>query len=335
MVDQDTPFQRWRATMSYHGARYHGWQEQAGLPTVQARVEEAIFRVIGRRQRVRAIAAGRTDAGVHATGQVFHVDVPACRGAQGLLAGVNQHLIDMEAGDIALSQAALMHEWPSFAAYQAEVGNEAMAKTLFHARRSAHLRVYQYTIMNGAAVSGWWRDRAWHVRAPIDVGLMHEEAQSLVGHHDFSSFRGKNCQSSTPVKTLKGITVARLPSARPFAGLFAEDNVLDGAGHRESGRDNDSARGSDSGGRDSDNDSDRRGKAGIARDASELLVIRVAAQSFLHHQVRNMVGTLVDIGLRSRGWGEGDAARILEARRRAAAGTMAPAHGLCFTEVRY
>lgn len=243
---------RYRLIVEYDGAEFVGWQRQENGLAVQQVIEEAIERFCG--ERVTIFAAGRTDAGVHALGQVVHFD------------------LSREAEPDTVRDAINFHLRPAAVAVRAA----ERAADDFHARFSAVGRAYLYRIANRRAPLALDRGRAWWVPVPLDAEAMHEAAQGLVGRHDFSSFRAAECQADSPVKTLSAIKVAQ---------------------HGEE--------------------------------------IRVTAQarSFLHHQVRNMVGTLKRVG--EGKWGAEDVARILAARDRAAAGPTAPACGLYLTEVFY
>ncbi len=243
---------RFLLRLEYDGTPFEGWQRQACGPSVQAALEAAIEAFCGQRAVVQA--AGRTDAGVHALGQVAHVDLDREATPERLAGALNAHLrplpvVVLEARRVPAS---------------------------FHARFSASGRQYVYRILNRRAPPGLDHDRVWHVPVPLDAELMHEAAQPLVGRHDFTSFRASECQARSPVKTLDLLHVSR-----------------DGC----------------------------------------LIELRVSARSFLHHQVRNLVGTLKLVGERKRPVDFPLAA--LTARDRAAAGPTAPASGLFLELVRY
>lgn len=243
---------RYRLIVEYDGTEFVGWQRQENGVAVQQVVEEAIERFCG--ERVTAFAAGRTDAGVHALGQVVHFD------------------LSREAEPDTVRDAINFHLRPAAVA----VRTAERAADDFHARFSAVGRAYLYRIANRRAPLVLDRGRAWWVPAPLDAEAMHAAAQGLVGRHDFSSFRAAECQADSPVKTLSAIEVAR---------------------------------------------------------AGEEIRVTARARSFLHHQVRNMVGTLKRVG--EGKWSAEDVVRILAARDRAAAGPTAPACGLYLTEVFY
>ena len=243
---------RFKLTLEYDGGGFVGWQRQDNGPSVQQALEEAIHRFCG--ETVTTFAAGRTDAGVHALGQVAHFDLAR------------------EAPPETVRDALNFHLKPApVAVLRAEV-----AAPDFHARFSATARLYRYRIVNRRAPLAIERGRAWLVGAPLDAASMHAAAQRLVGHHDFTSFRATLCQAPSPVKTLDVLDVTR----------FGDE-------------------------------------------------VRVAARarSFLHHQVRNMVGTLKLVG--EGKWTADDVARALAARDRSAAGPTAPPEGLYLTDVWY
>ena len=169
---------RYRLTIEYDGGPYNGFQAQAGQPTVQGAIETAINGFCG--QDVRIAAAGRTDSGVHATGQVVHVDLEKDWPAATVMNALNAHMVQ-EAVSV-LDCVAVPDDW--------------------HARFSATGRRYLYRILNRPGRPALLQGQVWHVRKPLDAGAMHEAAQRLVGHHDFTTFRDLACQSKSPVKTL-------------------------------------------------------------------------------------------------------------------------------------
>jgi tRNA pseudouridine38-40 synthase len=177
---------RYRLTIEYDGAGYAGFQAQAGLPTVQGAIETAVKGFSG--QDVRIAAAGRTDSGVHATGQVVHVDLEKAWPAETVMNALNAHLVK-EAVAV-LDSAAVGDDW--------------------HARFSATGRRYLYRILNRPGRPALERGKVWHMRKPLDADAMHEAAQALVGHHDFTTFRDLACQSKSPEKTLDVSRVTRV-----------------------------------------------------------------------------------------------------------------------------
>jgi len=243
---------RFRLTLEYDGAGFVGWQRQDNGPSVQQALEDAVFAFCG--ERVTAVAAGRTDAGVHALGQVVHLDIARAVAVETVRDAVNYHLRPAPIAVLAVEAAAAD----------------------FHARFSAVERAYLYRIVNRRAPLALDRGRAWGVAAPLDAAAMAEAARALVGRHDFTSFRAASCQAASPVKTLDVLEVAR-----------AGDEVR----------------------------------------------VAARARSFLHHQVRNMVGTLKLVG--EGKWSAADVAAALAARDRSAAGPTAPPGGLYLVEVRY
>lgn len=243
---------RYRLTLEYDGTGYAGWQRQRDQPSVQQALEEA-FRSFCQ-EDVNLVAAGRTDAGVHALQQVAHVDLVRDWPPATVRNAVNQHLRPRA---IAILEAA-------------------RAAADFHARFDAVERLYRYRIVCRRAPLAIDLNRAWHVPRSLDAVAMHRAAQGLVGRHDFSTFRDAGCQASSPVKTL-----------------------------------------------------DELGVTG----AEDAIVISARARSFLHRQVRSMVGSLVHVG--EGRWTAGDLRHALEQRNRQACGMIAPAHGLYLAAVRY
>ncbi len=170
--------------VEYDGCRYYGWQRQKTGPSVQATVERALTEVAD--EPVAVTCAGRTDSGVHATGQVVHFDTAARRSERQWALGANSLL----PADVAVRWA------------RTDIGD-------FHARFHALARSYVYTILNRPARSALLRDRVFWVRRPLDVEAMVAGASSLVGRHDFSSFRASECQAHSPVRTITALEVSR------------------------------------------------------------------------------------------------------------------------------
>jgi tRNA pseudouridine38-40 synthase len=245
---------RYRLDIEYDGSGYAGWQWQAGQPSVQAAIEQAIATFCGEEVSLRG--AGRTDAGVHATGQVAHVDLQKDWPAETVRDAVNAHL-------------QLAKEWVAVVEAM-RVGDE------FDARFSAIRRHYLYRIVNRRAPLTLDRKKAWWVPKMLDAAAMHEAAQLLVGKHDFTTFRSTQCQAQSPVKTLDRLDVTR---------------------------------------------------------SGETIEVRASARSFLHNQVRSMVGSLKRVG--EGGWTAADVKSALEARDRAACGQVAPPDGLYLVKVDY
>jgi len=175
---------RYRFTVEYDGSAYNGFQAQVGQPTVQRAIEAAVTAFSG--QTVRIAAAGRTDTGVHATGQTCHVDLDKAWPARTVMNALNAHL--MREAVAVLDCAAVSDDW--------------------HARFTANGRKYLYRMLNRPGRPALDRGRVWHVKKPLDAEAMHAAAQSLVGLHDFTTFRDAQCQSASPVKTLDFARVA-------------------------------------------------------------------------------------------------------------------------------
>jgi tRNA pseudouridine38-40 synthase len=243
---------RYKLTLEYDGAPFVGWQRQANGPSVQGALEAAALALSG--ERIVAHGAGRTDAGVHATGQVAHVDLSREWAGGRLRDALNAHLVPHPVAVLA-----------------AEPVDGA-----FDARRSARMRHYLYRIVNRRPPLTFERGRAWHVKRRLDAEAMQEAAQALIGRHDFSTFRDVQCQAKSPVRTLSGVEVSR------------------------------------------------RG---------DLIELRFRALSFLHRQVRSMVGSLEHVG--AGYWSAADLKAALEAADRGRCGRVAPACGLTLERVDY
>ena len=247
---------RYRLGIEYDGTPFAGWQRQAHSPSVQQAIEEAIETFAHHPARLHA--AGRTDTGVHAEGQVAHVDLER----------------DWEAETVrrALNAALLRAKQPVAIREAARVADD------FHARFSATARHYRYTIVDRHWPVTAERHLVWWVpcQQPLDVGAMGEAAAHLIGQHDFTTFRAAQCQADSPVRTLDRLHVAR--------------------------------------------EGDR-------------IVCRASARSFLHHQVRSMVGALKRVG--EGRWTPGDVGDALAARDRTQCPAMAPPGGLCLVGVSY
>ena len=176
---------RYRMTIEYDGRPYKGFQAQADLPTVQGSLERAVRAFCG--EEVRVNAAGRTDTGVHALAQVIHIDLEKDWRPQVVRNAINAHLVP-----------------EPIAVLEVEI-----ASGDWHARFSATERRYLYRILNRESPPALDRGRVWHVRKPLDADAMHAAAQSLIGHHDFTTFRDLACQAKSPVKTMDFAQVRR------------------------------------------------------------------------------------------------------------------------------
>lgn len=176
---------RYRLVVEYDGGPYKGFQAQGDLPTVQASLERAVKAFCG--ETLRLQAAGRTDTGVHATGQVVHFDLSKDWKCEVVRDAVNAHLVPEPISILAVDIPG--GDW--------------------HARFSATERRYIYRILNRRSPPALDQGRVWHVKKPLDAEAMHAAAQVLVGHHDFTTFRDLQCQAKSPMKTMDFAAVRR------------------------------------------------------------------------------------------------------------------------------
>jgi tRNA pseudouridine38-40 synthase len=243
---------RYKLTIEYDGTPFVGWQAQDNGVSVQSVLTAAVAAFAS--EPVAVSAAGRTDAGVHALGQVTHLDLAKDWDVDTVRDAVNFHLRPQPIAVLAVERAA-----PDF-----------------DARFSAVKRHYLYRIVNRRADLTLEQDRAWRVPRPLDTEVMQLAAQRLIGRHDFTTFRSTECQAKSPVKTLDRLDVAR---------------------------------------------------------GGDEIRISAVARSFLQHQVRSMVGSLVHVG--EGKWSVDDLAAALAARDRTRCGQVAPPHGLYLVRVDY
>ncbi len=243
---------RYKLTIEYDGTPFSGWQRQPDRPSVQQALEEAIFAMSG--ETVTTQAAGRTDAGVHALGQVAHFE------------------LSKEWDPFRIGEALNFHLRPAPVAI---ISAEAVGAG-FEARFSARSRHYEYRILNRRAPAVIERDHVWHLPMTLDAGAMDHAAGLILGQHDFTTFRSAECQANSPVRTLDHFAVRR---------------------------------------------------------ETEHIVISASARSFLHHQVRSMVGSLRAVG--EGKWSPDDFRAALDARDRRRCAAMAPSSGLYLTRVDY
>ena len=248
---------RFALLIDYDGTPFQGWQRQAaGQPSVQAAVEDALDRLEPGPHTIAA--AGRTDTGVHATGQVAHVDLQRDWDPFRLAQALNWHL----------------RPAPVAVLLTARVSDD------FHARFSATGRSYLFRLVARRAPVTHDRHRVWQALNPLDTQAMRQGAAHLIGHHDFTTFRSSQCQARSPLKTLDAITLT-------------EHNYPGGTEYR----------------------------------------FTLSARSFLHNQVRSIIGTLERVG--THAWPPERVAQALAARDRAACGPVCPPHGLYLAQVSY
>ena len=244
---------RFFITIEYDGSGFLGWQKQEIGPSIQETLENAVKKFT--KQSILVYGAGRTDAGVHASGQVAHLDLPDKFTSNRVMEAINAYLLDVRVKVIEVKS------------------------TVFdaHARFSAISREYEYSILNRSSPPALNAGKNWHQRLPqLDVDKMQIAANHLIGTHDFTSFRATQCQSKSPLKTLDLLTIER---------------------------------------------------------NGETINIKAKAKSFLHHQIRNIAGTLVLVG---RGkWNPNQIVDCLKMKNRTAAGPTAPAEGLVLKKILY
>jgi tRNA pseudouridine38-40 synthase len=243
---------RYKLILEYDGTPFAGWQRQAGDLTVQQVVEDAIEKMSG--ERVAIQAAGRTDSGVHALGQVVSFD------------------LSREWDPFRISEAVNYHTKP----HPIAVVNCAAVGDSFEARFSATARHYEYRILNRRGRPALDDLRVWHCPMALDAMAMHEAGQMILGKHDFTTFRASECQAKSPVKTLDRLDISR---------------------------------------------------------EGEMIVVRASARSFLHSQVRSMVGSLKLVG--EGKWTASDFRAALNAADRSRCGPLAPPEGLYLVRVDY
>ena len=243
---------RYKIIIEYDGTNISGWQIQPDTSSIQQFIQDAIESFS--QEKIAIHAAGRTDAGVHATGQVAHFDLKKNFPTHVVQSAINYFL---RPNLIVIISCEIVDD-------------------SFHARFSAIKRHYRYEVLNRQAPAALGVNKMWHVREPLDMNAMQEAANILVGSHDFTSFRAAQCQGKSPLKTIDEIS--------------------------------------------------------IYREGEKILFI-VKAKSFLHHMVRNIVGTLILVGTGK--WCVEDVHKALEAKDRRQAGPTAPACGLYFTKIDY
>ena len=241
---------RYKITLEYDGTNLIGWQENRQGDSVQSLLKDAIEKFCGARPDV--VAAGRTDAGVHAFAMVAHFDLDSDVAPETVMRAINFYLTDKPVSVLKCE----------------------MASDDFNARFSCVRRNYKYYVLNRSAPAVLDKNRVWWVPRRLNMRVMRDAAEKLIGNHDFTSFRATECQAKSPIKTLDLCKIKK---------------------HRD------------------------------------IIEFEFSARSFLHHQVRNMVGTLVEIGLGK----PYDIDEIFAAKNRSAAGPTAPASGLFFVSADY
>ena len=243
---------RYKITIEYDGTGLAGWQRQEHAPSVQQLIEQSIK--IFSREDVVVHGAGRTDAGVHALGQIAHFDLNKSYPIKEIIGAINYHL---KPNKIIITDCL-------------EVNTD------FHSRFSAIKRYYRYDILNRESICIFDIGRAWHIRDKLNISRMQEAASILLGEHDFTSFRAARCQAKSAIKTMDEISISK---------------------------------------------------------QNDKIIFNLKATSFLHHMVRNLVGSLVLVGINK--WEIENIKTVLESKDRKKAGPTAPACGLYFLKVDY
>ena len=241
---------RYRVILEYDGTGLIGWQENRQGPSVQSVMKDAVEKFCGARPDV--VAAGRTDAGVHATAMTAHFDLDTAADANTVMRAVNFYLTGMPVSILSCE----------------------IVPDTFHARFDCVARHYRYVVLNRSAAPVLQKNRVWWVPRKLNIDAMRCAAEKLLGNHDFTSFRATQCQAKSPIKTLDVCRISQI---------------------------------------------------------GDQIVFEFSARSFLHHMVRNIVGTLVEIGI-GRPY---DIDEIFAAHSRSAAGPTAPASGLYFIGADY
>ena len=250
------PMPRYALKIEYDGKPYRGWQRQNNVPSVQQTIEEALAKIAPEKPLIQG--AGRTDAGVHATGQIAHVDLIKEWDAFRLSEALNYHLKPVPISIVGCTSV----------------------DDNFHARFSALERRYTFRLLSRRAPAVVYAGWVWQVSHELDIDLMRQGATHLIGKHDFTTFRSTICQAQSPVKTLDEISICEIPLEHGTEFEFT-----------------------------------------------------IRARSFLHNQVRSLVGTLERVGVKS--WMPDQVAEALAARERQACGPVCPPQGLYLSEVTY
>ena len=241
---------RYKAILEYDGTDLIGWQENRQGPSVQSVMKDAIESFCG--ARVDVVAAGRTDAGVHAMAMAAHFDIDATHSAETVMRALNFYLTGKPVSVLACE----------------------IVSDDFNARFDCVARHYKYIVLNRGAAPVLAKNRVYWVPRKLDIDAMRRAAQKLLGNHDFTSFRATQCQAKSPIKTLDKIEITQ---------------------------------------------------------TGDEIIFEFSARSFLHHMVRNIVGTLIEIGLGK----PYDIDDVLATKNRSAAGPTAPAAGLYFIRADY
>jgi tRNA pseudouridine38-40 synthase len=276
---------RFKITIEYDGTTFCGWQKQDDKESIQSQIQKAIYSFS--HQKVDVIGSGRTDAGVHALGQVAHFDLDTEYSEYKILSAINHYLKEFAYEKMKKWENFLYKQSPEntykirsdFNSQPISIVNCEKVSDDFDARFSAKKRYYRYIVLNQKQPTSLHQNRVWHIREEMNIEKMKIGANFLLGKHDFSSFRDSECQAKSPIKTLDDIQIFR----------------------------------------------DKCDKNKI--------IFEFTAKSFLHHMIRNIVGTLKEVGVSNIK--PEKIKEILEAKDRTKAGQTCPACGLYFVKVDY
>ena len=261
--------------LEYDGTNYSGWQSQKNAVAIQDVVAQAIEKMV--EEKATLVGASRTDAGVHALGQVATFQTARTIPCDGFLKGLNNLLPE----DIRI------------------VGCEE-ASLDFHPIGSAKRKTYRYILGLGEVPSALWRERVWWVGPKLDLQTMEEASRHLIGEHDFKSFQGADSDTRTTVRRLESVSFGVVTARRSRSSPVDLSGLL---------------------------------RHFVPRN--DIFDVTFTGTGFLKHMVRNIVGTLVDIGRVNKGLAPSDMKKILEAKDRTKAGPTAPPHGLYLMHVEY
>jgi len=300
-----------KLTIEYDGTNYCGWQIQPTGPSIQDVLCKAVRKMTGEENHI--IGASRTDAGVHALGQVAHFRTSTMIPPMGFMKGINSIIRKLNPPSPPFFKGGNKYGFHPFSKGEAHLSPPLVkggrggftdvaviaaeeADPEFHAQKDAVSKLYRYLILNDEVFSPLLANRCWHIRERISIDAMRKAAECLIGEHDFASFQAAGSSAKHAVRRIEGIKIASIDSEKipPYPPLA---------------------------------------KGGGGDLTGKIISIELSGNGFVYHMVRNIVGTLVLIG-KGR-MKPDDMAKILEARERKRAGGTAPAHGLYLVNVKY